>query len=138
VTSQLVVVTIRLPSWFVPHSQVIIQCDAYEFLKLTVQCDVYELLQLTVQYARVFGIQSASYNQLRPVDNQWTTSGQPARSSEEQGARRGAASSVVVLYTFTPLLRVCGVLFLFGHALLCHTHLDSRGSARQIWRRRLS
>jgi hypothetical protein len=27
---------------------------------LTVQCDVYELLQLTAQYARVFGIQSAS------------------------------------------------------------------------------
>jgi hypothetical protein len=109
VTSQLVVATIRLASWFVPHAQVIIQYDDYESLKLTVQCDVYELLQLTVQYARDFGIQSASYNQLRPVDNQLTTSGQPARSSKEQGARRGAASSVV-LYTFTPLLRVRSLL----------------------------
>jgi hypothetical protein len=85
--------------------KIIIQCDAYKFLKPTVQCDVYELLQLTVQYVRVFGIQSASYNQLRPVHNQWATSGQPARSSEEQGAWRGAASSVV-RYTLTPLLRL--------------------------------
>jgi hypothetical protein len=86
-----------------------------EFLKLTVQCDVYELLQLTAQYARVFGIQSASCNQL-------TTSAQPAWSSEEQGARREAASSVV-LYTFTPLLWVRGALLLFDHALLWQTHM---------------
>jgi hypothetical protein len=138
VTSQHGVVTIRLPSWFV-----------YKLLKLTAQCDVYELLQLTAQYARVFGIQSASYNQwvvpsssssppnvmstsssssppsmreFLGCSRHHTTSGQPVRSSEEQGARRGATSSVV-LYTFTPPLRVRGVLFQFGHALLCHTHL---------------
>ena len=70
------------------------------FLKLTVQCDVYELLQLTVHYARVFGIQSASCNQL-------TTSGQPTRSSKEQrGARSTAGSCIfrrpVHLYATTP------------------------------------
>ena len=70
------------------------------FLKLTVQCDVYELLQLTVHYARVFGIQSASCNQL-------TTSGQPTRSSKEQrGARSTAGSCIfrrpVHLHSTTP------------------------------------
>ena len=69
-TSQHGVVTIRLPSWFV-----------YKLLKLAAQCDVYELLQPTAQYARVFGIQSASYNQ-------WTT------SEEQRGARSTAGSCI--------------------------------------------
>jgi hypothetical protein len=66
---------------------------------------------------------TGSYNQLTTSEEQRGA----ARSSEEQGARRGAASSFV-LYTFTPLLRVRGVLLLLCHALLCHI-LISRGSA---------
>ena len=100
VTSQHVAVTIRLPPCFVPSS--------------------------SSSPPNVMSMSSSSsppsMREFLGFSRHHTTSGQPARSSEEQGARRGAASSIV-LYIFTPLLRVRGVLFLFGHALLFHIHL---------------
>ena len=100
VTSQHFAVTIRLPLWFVPSS--------------------------SSSPPNVMSTSSSSsppsMREFLGCSRHHTTSGQPVRSSEEQGARRGATSSVV-LYTFAPPLRVRGVLFQFGHALLCHTHL---------------
>ena len=100
VTSQHVAVTIRLPPWFVPSS--------------------------SSSPPNVMSTSSSSpppsMREFLGFSRHHTTSGQPVRSSEEQGARRGVASSVV-RYTFTPLLRVRSVLFLFDRALLCHTHL---------------